>query len=372
MPSFQLYAGPRARQHLRERGLRPQDVAVVAGAAAGPKGLVLTPLDRYLFGEWFRRRATPLHLIGASIGAWRFAHACLADPDAALRRLAHDYIHESYAHPSGGWPPAAHVSAVMARRLTQHFAGREPEVLGNPDYRLHVFTSRGHHPWLRRGTRVGTWAGYAGALAANAVARRSLGRWLDRVVFSDPRDRLPVPLDDLPTTEVALTRENLQPAILASCSIPFWLEPVRDPPGAPPGAYWDGGITDYHLHLDYAAVAAAPDAPSLVLFPHLQPSVVPGWLDKWLAHRHVATPALDNVVLVVPDEAWARTLPGGKVPDRTDFRRYRDDEAARVRVWTRAVAESERLAAEFAALVERGGAIDARPLAGERRALSGA
>ena len=36
--------------HLREHGLRPQDVRAIPAAAGGPKGLVLNPLDRYLFG----------------------------------------------------------------------------------------------------------------------------------------------------------------------------------------------------------------------------------------------------------------------------------------------------------------------------------
>ena len=88
---------------------------------------------------------------------------------------------------------------------------------------------------------------------------------------------------------------NLRPAILASCSIPFWLEAVHDIPGAPRGAYWDGGITDYHLHLDYGSLAEG-----LVLYPHFQSTVMPGWLDKALKHRHRATAHLDNVVLLSP------------------------------------------------------------------------
>ena len=52
--------------------------------------------------------------------------------------------------------------------------------------------------------------------------------------------------------------KRLWPRILASCSIPFWLDAVHDIPGAPRGAYWDGGITDYHLHLPYP-VAADPE-----------------------------------------------------------------------------------------------------------------
>ena len=83
------------------------------------------------------------------------------------------------------------------------------------------------------------------------------------------------------------------------------LRSVNNIPGAPPGAYWDGGITDYHLHLNYATdlIAAyasgdwatsqndAEDRPlavpgaGLVLYPHFQKSVVPGWLDKGLSQQ---------------------------------------------------------------------------------------
>ncbi|MGE0672918.1 MAG: phospholipase, partial [Methylibium sp.] len=51
-PALRIYAGRSARAHLAEHGLRPQAVRVVAGAAGGPKGLVLGPMDRYLCGQW--------------------------------------------------------------------------------------------------------------------------------------------------------------------------------------------------------------------------------------------------------------------------------------------------------------------------------
>ena len=69
------------------------------------------------------------------------------------------------------------------------------------------------------------------------------------MVFSDPRDALPFTLADFATRRVALAADNLGPAILASGSIPFVLQPVHHIAGAPRGAYWDGGITDYPLHL---------------------------------------------------------------------------------------------------------------------------
>jgi len=52
MKALAIYAGPKAMQHLQAQGLKAQDIAVIPGAAGGPKGLLLGPLDRFLFGEW--------------------------------------------------------------------------------------------------------------------------------------------------------------------------------------------------------------------------------------------------------------------------------------------------------------------------------
>jgi hypothetical protein len=184
-----------------------------------------------------------------------------------------------------------------------------------------------------------------------------MGSWLERVMFSDPREPLPFALHDYRTQQVALDADNLVPSVLASCSIPFWLDAVHDIPGAPRGAYWDGGITDYHLHLDYGQMAEG-----LVLYPHFQGSLVPGWLDKALKHRHAATARLTNVVLLVPDPDWVRAaMPNGKLPDRGDFKAYGERVAERQRDWRRAVEESERLTDEFVRVVERD-SVEAQPL----------
>ena len=160
----------------------------------------------------------------------------------------------------------------------------------------------------------------------------------------------------------SLSADNLPLSILASCSIPYWLDPVHDVPGGPAGAYWDGGITDYHLHLNYASMPDGAE-PSLVLYPHFQQSVIPGWLDKFFKRRHRATAALSNVVVVSPNPAWIATLPNGKLPDRADFKLFGDAVAGRVKAWSRALAESERLRDEFAAWVDGRAQIDVQPLA---------
>ncbi|WP_332682915.1 hypothetical protein, partial [Bosea sp. (in: a-proteobacteria)] len=86
------------------------------------------------------------------------------------------------------------------------------------------------------------------------------------------------------------------------------------------------------------------------------------WLDKAWTRRHRCTPFLDNVVVLAPDPDWVKTLPGGKLPDRSDFKRYADRFEDRVRNWGRAAAESERLADELAEALQRGSGMRVEPL----------
>lgn len=354
MKSLRLYAGPAARRHIERHGLPPQAVRVVAGAAGGPKGLILNHLDRHIFGRWLASSRQPVHLVGASIGAWRMATGMLDEAPARFATLAHDYIHQRYELPPGKtYPTPEEVSRVFAQELHGFFDGQVETLVAHPRYRLHIVVSRGRHVLGREG-RLRTPIGYLGAALSNAVARPGLGLWLERVLFSTPGEPLPVDLSDLRHRRVVLDAANFEVALLASCSIPFVLKAVHDIAGAPPGAYWDGGITDYHLHWNYPSMGEG-----IVLYPHFQQAIVPGWLDKPLRHRHRATAALDNVLVLAPDPSWVATLPGGKLPDRTDFRRYGTDTEARARAWQRCVDESERLAEEWAQWLGRGAPADA-------------
>jgi hypothetical protein len=351
MQALRIYAGPLALAHIRQNGLQPADVGVIPAAAGGPKGLILGPLDRFLFGHWLTQSTQSIDLVGASIGAWRMATACLNESVKAFERLEHDYIHQHYELPAGQKRVSAgQVSAQFGQSLSAFYGGRIPQVLTHPRYKLHIVTSRGRglmgreHPWR-------TPLGYAGAFLTNVVSRRAMGAWLERVVFSSAGAPLPFATNDYRTRQVSLSQANFQPALQASCSIPFVLQAVHDIPGAPLGAYWDGGITDYHLHLNYLHGAAA--SPRLVLYPHFQKAVVPGWLDKSLRWRHGASAFLDSTVVLAPDLDWVRRLPNGKLPDRTDFTRYGADLPGRVKAWRTATAASEQLADELRAWLER-------------------
>ena len=353
MQALRIYAGPKARQHIEREGLKPHHVGVVPGAAGGPKGLVLGPLDRFIFGDWLASSNHEVHLVGASIGAWRMATACLNEPNAAFERLERDYISQDYElEPGRKTPTAAHVSERFGQNLQSFYGGRIGEVLAHPRYRLHIVTSRGRHV-LGREHKLRTPLGYLGAFMTNAVHRRAMGAWLERVVFSTASEgtaaALPFATADYRTRQVALNEANFNAALQASCSIPFVLQAIHNIPGAPPGAYWDGGITDYHLHLNYNARMQQ----GLVLYPHFQKAVVPGWLDKGLKWRHGPTHFLDNTVVLAPDPQWVKQLPGGKLPDRTDFPRFGTNLQARVKAWNAAVSASRQLADEFAQWLHR-------------------
>jgi hypothetical protein len=353
MTALRIYAGPKARHHIEREGLRPRDVGVVPGAAGGPKGLILGPLDRFIFGDWLAQTDHPVHLVGASIGAWRMATACLGNPQAGFERLERDYISQEYeVEPGRKMPTAQHVSDRFGAKLTAFYGGRVAEVLAHPRFRLHIVTSRGRHV-LRREHKLRTPLGYLGAFLTNSIHRRAMGAWLERVVFSSGRENGPAPLPfattDYRTRQVPLNEANFNAALQASCSIPFVLKAIHDIPHGPRGAYWDGGITDYHLHLNYNAGVGQ----GIVLYPHFQKAIVPGWLDKALKWRHGATHFLDNTVVLAPDPQWVQSLPGGKLPDRTDFPRFGADYQGRVKAWSTAAAASRQLADEFQAWLER-------------------
>lgn len=357
MKALRIYAGPAARRHIEAQGLRPQDVRTIPGAAGGPKGLILGPIDRFVFGQWLTQSDQPVHLVGASIGAWRLATACLGDPVAAFERFEHDYVRQQFEVPPGQKRLSPHqLSERFAESLQAFYGGRIGEVLAHPRYRLHVVTSRGRHILGREG-RARTPVGYLGAFASNSVHRKTLGAWLERCVFSTPGAELPFGTRDFRTRQHALREDNFNLVLQASCSIPFLLAAVHDIPGAPRGAYWDGGITDYHLHLDYQ-----PVDDGLVLYPHFQRAVVPGWLDKGLRWRHKSTGFLDRMVVLAPDPDWVKTLPNGKLPDRKDFIHFQNDAQARIAAWTGATREAERLSDELQEWLARGSAAEILPL----------
>jgi len=342
-----LYGGRKARQIVQEEGLRPERVQVVAGAAGGPKWLILYGLDRFLFENFFRDRQYPLHLVGSSIGTWRFAAVASDEPGAALDRFQTAYIRQRY----GDKPSPADVSAVAREILDAVIddAGME-RVLHHPCFYLNILTVRETGPAQLRRSRPVQLAALAGAALGNALSRKSLGLFFERVVFHHPADgRFLAGLPDFPARRLVLNQANIRPAILASGSIPLVMSGVRGIPGAPPGAYRDGGIIDYHLNLPFPC-----DPERLVLFPHYVDRIIPGWFDKKISWRRPNPSYLDNVLMIAPHPSFVSSLPYGKIPDRKDFVTFHNRNQERFDYWETVVDQSRELADELKELIVTG------------------
>ncbi|NEX64332.1 patatin-like phospholipase family protein [Noviherbaspirillum galbum] len=355
MKSITIRAGRKALEHLRQHGLRAQDIAVIPAAAGGPKGLIFQHLDQWAFGQWLPSAPRERVLIGASVGAWRMAAACHADPVSAFARLSELYCAQSYPPR----PSPDYVTKTCVDFLQGMMGGHEGEIVSHPHHRLHILAARGM-ALLRNPTRnITATAGFGLAVASNLVARRQLASHLGRVVIGDAREPafwLKAKFDAFDTQFAPLTDANLFPALMASGTLPFIMEPVRNIPGAPAGTYWDGGLIDYHLALPYSRVAGNPQG-GLVFYPHFNTHIVPGWFDKTLPWRRARSGRyrewMENVVLVAPSRAFLQTLTRGKLPDRNDFYYYGQNDALRMLNWKLAITEGERMRDDLAAFVER-------------------
>ncbi|MDX1597590.1 MAG: patatin-like phospholipase family protein [Marinobacter sp.] len=343
-PALTVRAGRRAHQRLRDKPLSADDVHVIPGAAGGPKALGISGLDKAIFGDWLPTVTQERSLIGSSIGSWRFAAvASTDDPKAQLARLADLYTSQRFAKGVS----TAEVSRKSILFLEELLGGHEDYLLNHPFYRLNVVVVRSRG-LLEHDTRGRLSLALMNAISANMVSRRHLGRFMERGIIHDARLKAPVSkLVDFPSHEVALTRDNLLPALLASASIPMVMSGVRNIPGAPEGVYRDGGLLDYHLDLPY-------EQPGIILYPHFTDKVVPGWFDKTLPWRRGDATRLQDVLLVAPSREYLASLPDRKLPDRKDFEKYAGDDAGRERSWRKAIAESDRLGDEFMELVASG------------------
>lgn len=343
MSALSLYAGPIARERILNQGLDPTLFKLFVGASGGPKWFVLYGLDRVLFGDFFAGRSEPLLTLGSSAGAWRLSCLGTAQPVAALERLATLYSGQRYS----AKPDIAEVTEkarVMVAGILGESGARE--IANNPVIKTHIVADRARG-LMSSGGRAGLVGGLLGSAVANVASRRSLGLFYERVVFSSMGAMSPFQsLADIPTCVVELSPSNVQQAMLASGSIPFVLEGERDIPGARPGLYLDGGITDYHFDLPFHGDEG------LVLYPHFSSRLIPGWFDKKLPWRKVTKENFRNVLLLAPSEEFVSSLPLGKIPDRNDFRRYGEDE--RILLWQEVLEKSKRLADEFLELVDTG------------------
>lgn len=343
-PDFPLRicAGRNVRAHVAREGFRLADFPTVLGAAGGPKWLILYGLDRVLAPlmrasvreAGFRR---PLDLIGASIGAWRFAAWLHDDPVAALDRLFESYTDEALFDPS-----LRDFDGLFRHYLDAMFgASGVQQVLACELARLHMVVALFPHSRVPVSLRLGL------AALRNAFGRRAL-------LASSPQRLLcstgPLPAAIAarwPHATLPLDAQRLIPALMATAAVPGLIPPVAglDPSGGKSLGI-DGGILDYHFD-------GSQNGAGFVLYPHFVPTLTAGWFDKPFRRRRVPAEHIDDLLLICPSPAFVAQLPGGGIPDRGDPRRL--GPVACQRAWRTAGEASLRLGEALGELLDRDG-----------------
>ncbi|WP_262689610.1 hypothetical protein [Kordiimonas aestuarii] len=342
MQSLRLIAGKTARRRIEKEGLTPSLVRMVVGASGGPKWLVLRGMDQFVFGDWLATASQSVDMVGSSIGAWRMTIASHPDPKAMLKRFEDAYF--TYRNEDGATPKAV---SLASYKILEEVMGREvcEVILNNERRNLNIVAVRCEGP-TASDTRFVEGAGLLAAASVNAISRAALGRFFKRAVFYSGEKVACSPLwQNFDRIDVKLKPTSLHDALMASGSIPFAVDPVRNIEGAPKGVYRDGGVIDYHFDVPWSY------EDGIVLYPHFYGHLTPGWFDKTYKRRRVGATALDQQLILAPSDDFVASLPHGRIPDRKNFTEMNDTE--RWAYWRKVVDESYRMAEEFAGLLEK-------------------
>jgi hypothetical protein len=349
--NIRVRAGKRAYDLIRSGGFSLDSIATYFGPAGGPRWLTASGFDLTLIREGALGKRQPVWLVGASAGAWRLAAWLQPEAEKSYRALMEAYIASAYGRDD---TPATILQSLVA--IVDSFIDDDALsfALACKPYRLAILTARAkslaasERSWVQK-------LGFILGFMANALHPGLIHRFAERVVFyygvqppdfclhKEFRGRC------FPLSEI-----NFKAALIASGAIPIAIAGVRNIFGAPDGVYRDGGLIDYHINQDYRTRRGG-----LTLFFHHQERIIPGWMDKKLKKRRPPDEFLDSVVMIYPSEGFVESLPGGRIPDRTDFETFIDDPATRIANWRRTVELSAPLGEEFLEMIASGRLQDA-------------
>lgn len=330
-----IYAGRAALEKIQEQGFKQELFTSFYGASGGPKWFTLFGLDKLLFGEFFQGRKETLSLIGSSAGAFRAACFAQADPVAAITRMAETYSQTVYSNNAKPDEITAKAKEIIDYTMAPHGVD---EVIANDIIKTHFLVNK-VSGMAGCENKLCQSLGLIKSIIVNRFDRKLLASQYQRYVFKSPSSNLAI--EDycgFTSQYVDLSAENFKQALLASGSIPMVMQGVKDIANAAKGMYRDGGIVDYHFDIELA------NRDGLTLYPHFNARPKAGWFDKNL-NRDVLTSNYDNVVMLVPSDAFVQSLPFGKIPDRTDFTTM--DAKTRIKYWQTVLAQTDRLAESF-------------------------
>lgn len=341
---LRIRAGREAYEHIQRHGLQPSDIGAVVAAAGGPKWFNVYGLTRSILGAFLRDTIHPIHFLGASVGSWQMTAALTDDPAAAIDRLRDAYANHIYDEKLD----ATEITAACRIFIQRLIDDQCSNIIEHPSRILHVVTSRGKG-LLSSKSKTLLAPAFGFSYLSNVASRKALRLTAERTIFStDTVLPFDTEVDELPTIQQRLTSDNLLPALQASGTIPFMMEQQYTIPLATPGAYWDGGMTDYHIALPY-------NIKGLVLHPHFYSFVYPGWFDKKIPwNRHASKATMSKVILLSPSEAFVDSLPLQRLAEMKDAQYFGKEQDKRVHYWNTIADRSLALGEEFLDLVSSG------------------
>jgi hypothetical protein len=341
-----IKAGRNILDLIRDGGFDWNRVGVYYGSACGPRWLVTSGFDLSILKRACLGRTRSVLLAGASSGAWRFAAWPLPEPVKAYEMLRQAYIEAEYRRDDTPQSIRKSLSDIIDLYIEDDAL---PFALANRNYRLAVIAARAktlaasETPWLQK-------TGLGLCFAGNFLHASTIYRFFERIVFySGPKPPVFCLNSAFRGRHLPLNQFNFKHAVLASGAIPLVVAGVHDIFGAPRGVYRDGGLVDYHINEPFSR-----EPGDITLFFHHQEHSRPTWMDKNLKSRRTPQALMDHVLMIHPTSEFVATLPDGKIPDRTDFLTYIDDQPRRIRNWQQAVHQSAHLGEVFCELVESG------------------
>ena len=338
---LEIYAGESALNTIKEQGFSQSLFTSFLGASGGPKWFTLFGLDKYLFGEFFKDRSQELNILGSSAGAFRAACFAQNKPVEAISRLAKHYSETVY---SSNKPSPTEITQ-KALEVVDIMLGDSGvnEIINNPIRKAHFIVAKSNG-LVASENKFTQGLGLMTSMVRNRVNRKLLHSQYERYIFQPATSKLAISdPDDFATHITHFTLENLHDALIASGSIPFVMEGVRDIHGCPKGMYRDGGIIDYHFDIKI-------HNPGLVLYPHFSANIKAGWFDKNL-NRKVRAENYHNTVVICPSTEYISKLPRNKIPDRTDFTDL--DATTRIKHWQQVLSTGDLLAQALDNFIEK-------------------
>ncbi|MBN2283785.1 MAG: hypothetical protein JXO48_07835 [Deltaproteobacteria bacterium] len=346
MSDIRVKAGKHVFAMIQDGGFDLDRVTTFIGPGAGPRWLIASGFDSTLVRSDLLGRRKPVLLVGSSAGALRLAAWLQPEFEKSYQALVDSYLSLVFSRRDNRRTILRAISNLIDEYVENDAL---PFALRNRRFRIAVITARSRAMTASEIPPI-LGAGLGAAFLANAVHSSLMHRFFSRVVFYNGPIVPRFCLDRSFRGEtVALNEINFKHALLATSAIPLAVSGVRDIYGARTGVYRDGGLMDYHLNQRYAATDE-----EVTLFFHHQERIIPAWMDKKLPYRKPRPGVLDSVLMVHLSEDFVEKLPGGRVPDRTDFRTYAGDPETRIAYWRKAVELAAPLGEQFLDLVAGG------------------